>query len=148
MCVAVWSRSISNSKEDFDPPSEKLKENREKCKVKDSEKDRRKNSENEKMKTANENVTGGLTEDTLVGFVILPLISLIPETTLNTQGHAIKILSLNPPHPKCPEVASDPLTSHKGFSPSFCYGDMMLSLTYQPQDRYVVSLHSSVILLH
>lgn len=135
MCVAVWSRSISNSKEDFGLPPEKLKETREKCKLKDNEKDRRKNSENEKLKTASENVAGGLTEDTLVGYVILPLISLIPETTLNTQGHAIKILSLNPPHPKCPEVASDPLNLHKGFNPSFCYGDMMLSLTYQPQDR-------------
>lgn len=136
MCVAVWSRSISNSKEDFDPTNDKGKENREKSRLKDTE-NRRKNSETEKMKAA-ESVTGGLTEDTLVGYVILPLISLIPETTLNTQGHAIKILSLNPPHPKCPEVASDPLMSHKGYNPGYCYGDIMLSLTYQPQDRYVV----------
>ncbi|KAK8407600.1 hypothetical protein O3P69_002273 [Scylla paramamosain] len=136
MCVAVWSRSISNSKEDLNSlSSEKLKEDRERCRSKDGEKERKKSRDHEKTKTACENVTGGLTDDTLVGFINLPFISLIPETTLNTQGHVIKILNLTPPHPKCPEVASDPLISHKGFNPNLCYGDVMISLTYQPQDR-------------
>ncbi|ROT86077.1 PDZ domain-containing protein 8 [Penaeus vannamei] len=76
-----------------------------------------------------------LTEDTLMGYANLPLISLIPETTLNTQGHVTKILTLNPPHPKCPEMISDSLLTHKGFDMKLCYGDVMLSLTYQPQDR-------------
>ncbi|XP_045131499.1 PDZ domain-containing protein 8-like isoform X9 [Portunus trituberculatus] len=136
MCIAVWSRSISNSKENFDSlSSEKLKEERERCRSKDSEKERKKSQDHEKAKTVCENVTGGLTDDILVGFINLPFISLIPETTLNTQGHVIKILNLTPPHPKCPEVASDPLISHKGFNPNLCYGDVMISLTYQPQDR-------------
>ncbi|KAG0726676.1 PDZ domain-containing protein 8 [Chionoecetes opilio] len=136
LCVAVWSRSISKSKEDFDPSSsERLKEDREKFRPKDGEKERKKSRDNDKTKTVSDNVTGGLTDDTLVGFVNLPFISLIPETTLNTQGHVIKILNLNPPHPKSREMACDPRMSHKGFNPSFCYGDVMMSLTYQPQDR-------------
>ena len=149
LSVAVWSRSISHSKEDFDSLSyERPKDDKEKFRPKDGEKERKRNRENEKTKIAFENVTGGLTDDTLVGFINLPFISLIPETTLNTQGHVIKILSLSPPHPKCPEVASDPLIPHKGFIPNFCYGDVMISLTYQPQDRYVQYVHRSVILYY
>ncbi|KAG7169249.1 PDZ domain-containing protein 8-like isoform X3 [Homarus americanus] len=134
--VAVWSRNISSSKQDSDSGSfDKPKDSKDKSKSKENERERKKSKESEKSKTREEKVTAGLTDDTLMGYLNIPLISLIPETTLNTQGHVIKILTLNPPHPKCPEVASDPLIPHKGFTPSLCYGDMMLSLTYQPQDR-------------
>ncbi|KAK8749496.1 hypothetical protein OTU49_015396 [Cherax quadricarinatus] len=134
--VAVWSRNISSSKQDSDSGSfDKCKESKDKSKSKENEKERKRSRESDKLKTRDDKATAGLTDDTLMGYVNIPLISLIPETTLNTQGHVIKILTLNPPQPKCPEVSSDPLIPHKGFNPSLCYGDMMLSLTYQPQDR-------------
>ncbi|XP_069191633.1 PDZ domain-containing protein 8-like isoform X1 [Procambarus clarkii] len=134
--VAVWSRNISSSKQDSDSGSfDKGKDSKDKIKSKENERERKRSRDSDKFKNREEKVTAGLTDDTLTGYLNIPLISLIPETTLNTQGHVIKILTLNPPHPKCPEVSSDPLIPHKGFNPSLCYGDMMLSLTYQPQDR-------------
>ncbi|XP_047495440.1 PDZ domain-containing protein 8-like isoform X1 [Penaeus chinensis] len=131
LSIAIWSRNITSVKPDEDFG---FKDNKDKAKTKENEKDRRKQKESEKAK-AREEVLAGLTEDTLVGYSNLPLISLIPETTLNTQGHVTKILTLNPPHPKCPEMISDSLLAHKGFDMKLCYGDVMLSLTYQPQDR-------------
>nr|XP_045609786.1 PDZ domain-containing protein 8-like isoform X3 [Procambarus clarkii] len=134
--VAVWSRNISSSKQDSDSGSfDKGKDSKDKIKSKENERERKRSRDSDKFKNREEKVTAGLTDDTLTGYLNIPLISLIPETTLNTQGHVIKILTLNSPHPKCPEVSSDPLIPHKGFNPSLCYGDMMLSLTYQPQDR-------------
>ncbi|XP_042870320.1 PDZ domain-containing protein 8-like isoform X1 [Penaeus japonicus] len=132
LSIAIWSRNITSVKPDEDFG---FKDNRDKTKIKEFEKDRKKQKESEKAKAKDEKVLAGLTEDTLVGFANLPLISLIPETTLNTQGHVTKILTLSPPHPKCPEMISDPLLTHKGFDMKLCYGDVILSLTYQPQDR-------------
>ena len=51
------------------------------------------------------------------------------------SGHIVKILPLKPPHPNSLEVKGHQLTPHKGFDPSLCYGDVMLSLVYQPQDK-------------
>ncbi|XP_064104198.1 PDZ domain-containing protein 8-like [Macrobrachium nipponense] len=131
--VAIWSKS-SSSKQDCDVD---CAEKNVDCKflLRDRDKEKRKLKEAEKAKFKEDKVLADLTEDTLVGYVNIPIISLIPETTLNTQGHAVRILTLKPPHPKCPEVIGDPLTPHKGFDMNLCYGDVMLSLTYQPQDR-------------
>ncbi|XP_066937776.1 PDZ domain-containing protein 8 isoform X2 [Macrobrachium rosenbergii] len=131
--VAIWSKS-SSSKQDCDVD---CAEKNVDCKfmLRDRDKEKKKLKEAEKAKFKEDKVLADLTEDTLVGYVNIPIISLIPETTLNTQGHAVRILTLKPPHPKCPEVIGDPLTPHKGFDMNLCYGDVMLSLTYQPQDR-------------
>ena len=51
------------------------------------------------------------------------------------SGHVVKIVSLKPPHPNCPEMRDHKLIPHKGFDMSLCYGDVTLSLIYQPQDR-------------
>ncbi|XP_076061175.1 PDZ domain containing 8 isoform X2 [Oratosquilla oratoria] len=74
-------------------------------------------------------------EDTLVGYINIPLTCIIPETTSNTRGYVVKVFPLTPPDPKCPEMASSTLQQHKGFTPAFCYGDITLAITYQPVDR-------------
>lgn len=134
--IAVWSRNISSSEPDSDSSSfDNLKDTKDKNRAKEGEKEKKRGKDSEKSKIHEDRVTAGLTDDTLVGYLNIPLISLIPETTLNTLGHVFKVVTLNSPHPKCPEASSDPLMSHKGYDPNLCYGDMMLSLTYQPQDR-------------
>ncbi|XP_068221241.1 PDZ domain-containing protein 8-like isoform X1 [Palaemon carinicauda] len=136
--VAVWSKSGSSKQDCEVDYAEKNVES--KFILRDRDRDKRRIKETEKAKFKEDKVVADLTDDTLVGYVNIPIISLIPETTLNTQGHAVRILTLKPPHPKCPEVMCDPLTPHKGFDMNLCYGDVMLSLTYQPQDRCDVSM--------
>ena len=72
---------------------------------------------------------------TLLGYATLPLIGLVPETTLNTRGHVVKEVPLKPADPGCPQADIYKLGGHKGFEPSLCYGDVTLSIIYQPSDR-------------
>ncbi|KAK7073148.1 hypothetical protein SK128_011365 [Halocaridina rubra] len=137
--VAVWSRS-NGVKRVPDVETVDNKNANGKSGQKEKEREKKRSRDVEKSKLKEDKVVADVTEDTLVGYINMPVISLIPETTLNTQGHAVRILTLKPPHPKCPEVMGDPLNAHKGFDKNLCYGDIMLSLTYQPQDRCDMSL--------
>lgn len=139
--VAVWSqksklpdecneRNVSNE-EITSKENEKTKKRSKVSDLKDKLLDDDKRNESKDTTY----LTKSITEDTFLGYTNLSLISLIPETTLNTQGHIVKVLSLTPPDPTCPEVGSHPWLTHKGFDPKFCYGDITLSLVYQPHDR-------------
>ncbi|KAK3853161.1 hypothetical protein Pcinc_040287 [Petrolisthes cinctipes] len=152
MSIAVWSRNISSCKPEFDAfPGDNKQQQHQQHNNKDTttttrdkssrpkesgERDhRRRSRESDRYSKTPDDVTCGLSDDTLVAYMNLALITLIPDTTLTTQGHVTKLATLTSPHPKCPEMATDSLMSHKGFNPNLCYGDMTLSLTYQPQDR-------------
>ncbi|CAL4067440.1 unnamed protein product [Meganyctiphanes norvegica] len=138
--VAVWSQKskLPDECNETKSSSEEIasKENESsKKKSKDYEKKDKQMDDNRNESKYASYLTKSITEDTFVGYTNISLISLIPETSLNTQGHIVKVLTLSPPDPTCPEVGSHPLQSHKGFDPSLCYGDITLSLVYQPQDR-------------
>ncbi|KAK4299670.1 hypothetical protein Pmani_028064 [Petrolisthes manimaculis] len=149
MSIAVWSRNIS-SKPEFElyPGGDKQQQQQQqhhhnkrdththKDHHRNCERDRRRSRDGDRCNVnRSDDVTCGLSDDTLVAFMNLALVTLIPDTTLTSQGHVTKLAVLTPPHPKCPEMATDSLVSHKGFNPNLCYGDITLSLTYQPKDR-------------
>lgn len=75
----------------------------------------------------------GHPDHSLVGYVNIAISDLIPATQLNTQGCVTKVINFEPADPSCPEIVDHPLLPHKGFLPSLCYGDIMLTVIHQSE---------------
>ncbi|XP_022196528.2 PDZ domain-containing protein 8 isoform X2 [Nilaparvata lugens] len=65
--------------------------------------------------------------NTLLGHISLPLISQI---CVPTPGHRIKLYSLLPPDPHLVNTMNHPLSSHPGFEPCLCFGDILLAISF------------------
>ncbi|XP_063242954.1 PDZ domain-containing protein 8 isoform X2 [Bacillus rossius redtenbacheri] len=68
--------------------------------------------------------------DVLLGHVSIPLAAIAAECGCTSLGHHIKSFSLLPPDPHTAMSQSHKLSSHSGFEPCLCYGDILLSFQY------------------
>lgn len=67
--------------------------------------------------------------NTLLGHISLPLISQI---CVPTPGHRIKLYSLLPPDPHLVNTMNHALSTHPGFEPCLCFGDILLAISFAP----------------
>ncbi|XP_054272610.1 PDZ domain-containing protein 8 [Macrosteles quadrilineatus] len=69
---------------------------------------------------------GSCDKNSLLGHVSLPLSTLC----VSTLGHHVDTHSLLPPYPHLLNSSTHPLSSHNGFEPCLCYGDVLLSTSF------------------
>ncbi|XP_066999590.2 PDZ domain-containing protein 8 isoform X2 [Anabrus simplex] len=68
--------------------------------------------------------------DTLLGHVSIPLAAIASECSATKLGHHLKSYSLLPPDPYTAISRNHKLSTHSGFEPCLCYGDILLSFVY------------------
>ena len=86
--VCVWSKKDPSTPETEKPSQSQEIKLSSKLKLKEGFTDKRKKIKEE----CNNSVMTGFPEDILVGYMNLPLVTVIPDTTLNTQGTIYFIL--------------------------------------------------------
>jgi len=76
----------------------------------------------------------GTDENTLLGHISLPVATTFCTAT---HGHHVSTFSLLPPNPNMASGAQEQLSSHPGFEPCLCFGDVLLTYTFSPSGEGV-----------
>ncbi|XP_062554858.1 PDZ domain-containing protein 8 [Armigeres subalbatus] len=83
----------------------------------------------EKFSYMNVNVFGKSNEEhRLLGYLNIPLSSILIECSESLLGHHLKKYSLLPP--EAVDVSNHPLSMQSGFDQNYCYGDILLSFVW------------------
>ncbi|XP_075226255.1 PDZ domain containing 8 isoform X2 [Lycorma delicatula] len=76
----------------------------------------------------------------LLGHISLPLAS---QCCIPASGYHIKLYSLLPPDPHLVNTLNHPLSSHPGFEPCLCFGDILLAISFISSSASTLSLTTS-----
>ncbi|GAB0088023.1 PDZ domain-containing protein 8 [Sergentomyia squamirostris] len=83
----------------------------------------------EKWSSINLNVFGKNKEETVfLGYLNIPVASILSECTESTLGHYLKRFSFSAP--EAPSLIIDPLAPQSGFESRLCYGDVLISFAW------------------
>ncbi|XP_014239965.1 PDZ domain-containing protein 8 isoform X2 [Cimex lectularius] len=82
--------------------------------------------------------TRGVDKNTLLGHISLPVANCCPSTV----GHYISTYSFLPPNPNL--GYNSPLSTHPGFEPCLCYGDVLLSFSFASSVNQSLPIISNV----
>uniref|UniRef100_A0A146MG75 PDZ domain-containing protein 8 n=1 Tax=Lygus hesperus TaxID=30085 RepID=A0A146MG75_LYGHE len=73
----------------------------------------------------------GTEKNVLLGHISLPVAG---QCCPPTVGHRVSTFSLLPPNPSIANSLSNDLSSHPGFEPCLCFGDVLLSFAFTPSN--------------